>query len=99
MLLSYGRRAGPRCPSRYALGGPGTPNPVPVPDNGTNPALSAWESGVSDHRHALGIRPIGASDRLELGSRCTVSDRDGPYETAVNGPPMAHGARPLIWRL
>jgi hypothetical protein len=40
---------------------------------------------------SLGIRPIGASDRPELGSRCAASDRHGPYDTIANGPPMADG--------
>jgi hypothetical protein len=38
---------------------------------------------------SLGTRPIGASDRRELGSRCTASDRHGPCDTAANGPVMA----------
>ena len=42
---------------------------------------------------SLGIRPIGASDRPELGSRCTASDRHGPCDTRLNGPPMARGQR------
>jgi len=37
----------------------------------------------------LGIRPIGACDRPELGSQCTASDRHGPCVTGANGPPMA----------
>src|SRR5262249_3447800 len=40
---------------------------------------------------SLGIRPIGPSDRSDLGTRCTVSDRHGPCDTGTNGPPMAHG--------
>ena len=40
---------------------------------------------------SLGIRQIGASDRANLGSRCTASDRQGPCGTGVNGPPMARG--------
>jgi hypothetical protein len=47
---------------------------------GIKPALSTW-----------GIRPIGASDRPELGIRHTASDRDGPCVTGVNGPLMARG--------
>ena len=38
---------------------------------------------------SLGIRRIGASDRPDLDIRCTASDRDGPHDTGVNGPPMA----------
>jgi len=38
---------------------------------------------------SLGIRPIGASDRRELGSRYTASDRHEPCDTRVNGPLMA----------
>jgi hypothetical protein len=34
----------------------------------------------------LGIRPIGASDRPDLGTRRTVSDRDGPDDIPANGP-------------
>jgi len=38
---------------------------------------------------SLGIRPIGASDRPDLGIRCTASDRHGLCDTGANGPPMA----------
>jgi hypothetical protein len=40
---------------------------------------------------SLGIRPIGASTRPGLGSRCTGSDREAPSGTGVNGPLMAQG--------
>jgi hypothetical protein len=40
---------------------------------------------------SLGIRPIQALDRPDLGSRHTASDRHGPYDASVNGPPMARG--------
>ena len=40
---------------------------------------------------SLGIRQIGASDRAELGSRRTASDRDALHDTRANGPPMARG--------
>ena len=40
---------------------------------------------------SLGIRPIGCSDRPDLGIRHTASDRGGRCDTGVNGPPMAHG--------
>jgi hypothetical protein len=38
---------------------------------------------------SLGIQPIGASDRSDLDSRHTASDRHGPRDTRANGPPMA----------
>jgi hypothetical protein len=51
---------------------------------------------------SLGIRPIGACDRPELGSRCTAGDRHGPCDTRANGPPMGHGTMALdaaaVWR-
>ena len=40
---------------------------------------------------SLGIRPIQPSDRPDLDIRCTASDRHGPLDTRVNGPPMARG--------
>ena len=40
---------------------------------------------------SLGNQQIGASDRPDLDIRCTASDRDGPCDTRVNGPPMARG--------
>src|SRR5690242_5630824 len=39
---------------------------------------------------SLGTRPVGASDRPDLGIRCTASDRQGPLDTRANGPLMAH---------
>jgi hypothetical protein len=47
---------------------------------------------------SLGIRPIRAPDRSDLGTRCTISDRDGPCDTGANGPPMARGLS-LLWAL
>jgi SAM-dependent methyltransferase len=44
---------------------------------------------------SLGIRPIGASGRPDLGTRNTASDRDGPYDTRANGPPMVRGLMAL----
>jgi hypothetical protein len=40
---------------------------------------------------SLGIRQIGVPDLRDLGTRRTASDRDGPCDTGVNGPPMARG--------
>jgi hypothetical protein len=55
----------------------------------------AFHRGAGDENRtrtiSLGIRPIGASDRPDLGTRCTASDRHGPCDTGANGPPMAHG--------
>jgi len=45
---------------------------------GIEPALSAWESDRS-----------GASDRPDLRTRCTASDRHRPCDTGANGPSMA----------
>ena len=50
-------------------------------------------SGAGDENRtrtiSLGIRPIQAPDRPDLGSQCTVSDRYGPYGTMAIGPLMA----------
>jgi hypothetical protein len=40
---------------------------------------------------SLGIRPIGVSDRPDLGTRCTQVTAMAPYNTGANGPPMARG--------
>ena len=40
---------------------------------------------------SLGIRPIRISDRPGLGIRRTAGNRDGPWDTGGNGPPMARG--------
>ena len=42
---------------------------------------------------SLGIRQIGVSDRTDLGTRRTFSDRYGPCDTRANGPP-ANGPWP-----
>jgi len=53
----------------------------------------AFISGAGDENRtrtfSLGIRPIQAPDRPDLGSRCTVSDRYGLYGTMAIGPLMA----------
>src|SRR5262245_2832926 len=41
---------------------------------------------------SLGIRPIVAPDRPDLGIRCTARDRDGPCDTGANGPRGCAGA-------
>jgi hypothetical protein len=40
---------------------------------------------------SLGIQQIGVSDLTDLGTRHTVGDRDVPFDTGANGPPMARG--------
>ena len=42
---------------------------------------------------SLGIRQIRAPDHPDLEIRWTASDRDGPCDTGVNGPPMAAATR------
>ena len=44
---------------------------------------------------SLANQQIGASDRPDLDIRCTASDRQGPCDTRVNGPPMARGSMTL----
>jgi len=44
---------------------------------------------------SLGIRQIRSSDRPDLGTRCTASDRHRPCDTGVNGPLMARGLMTL----
>ena len=48
-----------------------------------------WDMRSLAQAVSLGIRQIRAPDRPDLGIRCTASDRDGPCDTGVNGPPMA----------
>jgi len=47
---------------------------------------------------SLGICPIRGSDRPDLGTRCTASDRQGPCDTGSNGPPMARAKCPGLVR-
>jgi hypothetical protein len=62
------------------------------PKGGLNWAF-VWGAGDENRTRtiSLGTQQIGASDRTELGNRCTVSDRQGPRGTRANGPPMASG--------
>jgi hypothetical protein len=58
--------------------------------------LATWHTGTI----SLGIRPIGVSDRLDLGIRCTASARHRPCDTGANGPSMAHSpavSRDVCW--
>jgi hypothetical protein len=59
------------------------------------PADLGFHIGAGDENRtrtiSLGIRPIHALDRPDLGNRHTASDRHGPWGTGVNGPPMARG--------
>jgi hypothetical protein len=52
-----------------------------------------FHSGAGDENRtatiSLGNQQIGGLDRPDLDIRCTSSDRDGPCDTGVNGPPMA----------
>jgi GNAT superfamily N-acetyltransferase len=63
---------------------------------------SAWSligagDGNRSRTISLGNQQIGAPDRPELGSRCTVGDRHRPCDTTVNGPLMARGPTALRW--
>jgi hypothetical protein len=57
------------------------------------PTDPVYEPGEGDENGtrtlSLGIRPIGAADRPDLGIRRTASDRHVPHDTRANGPPMA----------
>ena len=57
------------------------------------PAVKNSALGAGDRNRtrtiSLGIRPIGAPDRPDLGIRHTASDCHGPCDTGDNGPPMA----------
>ena len=48
-------------------------------------------TGIEPRTISFGIRPIGCSDRPDLGIRHTASDGGGPCDTGVNGLLMAHG--------
>jgi hypothetical protein len=69
-----------------------TPNPVRV--RGHSYVLRSQGAGDGNRTRtiSLGNQQIGASDRPDLDNRCTASDRDGPCDTGVNGPPMARFA-------
>lgn len=48
-------------------------------------------TGIEPRTISLGIRQLQPVDRPDLGGRHTASDRYGPCDTRVNGPPMARG--------
>jgi hypothetical protein len=65
------------------------------PDQGADEPLTSQNIGAGDGNRtrtiSLGNQQIGAPDRLDLQIRCTASDRYGPCDTRINGPPMARG--------
>ncbi len=94
-VFAFGSAGAPRGPIGHAGTGLLPDVTEPLDCIGLELGFRGAGDGNRTRTISLGNQQIGAPDHADLGTRCTASDRHGPYDTRVNGPPMARG--PMGW--